>query len=258
MPERARDPNERIVRAAVELLTRGGREAVTTRAVSAAAGVQAPTIYRQFGDMSGLLRVAARRVMGDYVRLKALRNPIRDPVEALRHGWDTHVAFGLANPAAYALIYSDWASAGDPPEMREGHAVLEAIVVRVAEAGRLRVPVPQATRLIGAAGCGVTLALLSADPDERDLSLSDSMREIIFASILGAPVSKERGPGRAAALAVALRAVLVEADDVFSESEQRLFDEWLGRLATAGGRATASRGVDRTARRRERSAPRDR
>ena len=33
----------------------GGRGAVTTRAVSAAARVQPPTIYRQFGDMRGLL-----------------------------------------------------------------------------------------------------------------------------------------------------------------------------------------------------------
>jgi len=48
------DARARIVRAATELLATGGRNAVTTRAVSAAAGVQAPTIYRHFGDMQSL------------------------------------------------------------------------------------------------------------------------------------------------------------------------------------------------------------
>ncbi|NED93539.1 helix-turn-helix transcriptional regulator, partial [Streptomyces sp. SID11233] len=41
---------ERIVAAATELLEESGREAVTTRAVAARAGVQAPAIYRLFGD----------------------------------------------------------------------------------------------------------------------------------------------------------------------------------------------------------------
>ena len=38
---------DRIVRVAADLLAEGGREAVSTRAVAAAAGVQVPTIYRQ-------------------------------------------------------------------------------------------------------------------------------------------------------------------------------------------------------------------
>jgi AcrR family transcriptional regulator len=36
-----------------------GRRAVTTRAVAAGAGVQAPTIYRLFGDKDGLLDALA-------------------------------------------------------------------------------------------------------------------------------------------------------------------------------------------------------
>ena len=48
-------PRERIVQAALALLESGGVDAVSTRAVSAAAGVQVPTLYRQFGDMQGLL-----------------------------------------------------------------------------------------------------------------------------------------------------------------------------------------------------------
>jgi AcrR family transcriptional regulator len=56
------------VSAGVQLLATGGRNAVTTRAVSATAGVQPPTIYRQFGDMQGLLGVVARETLAVHVR----------------------------------------------------------------------------------------------------------------------------------------------------------------------------------------------
>ncbi len=52
-------PRERILHAAERLLSEHGREGVSTRAVSAAAGVQAQTIYRQYGDMAGLLNAVA-------------------------------------------------------------------------------------------------------------------------------------------------------------------------------------------------------
>src|SRR3954468_22589161 len=97
---------ERIVRSAAELLAKDGREAVSTRAVSAAAAVQAPAIYRQFGDMRELLDAAARELLREYVREKATRKATDDPLSDLRRGWDLHVAFGLANPAAFTLLYA--------------------------------------------------------------------------------------------------------------------------------------------------------
>src|SRR5580704_9268984 len=100
------DARSRIVRAAAELLATGGRNAVTTRAVSAAAGVQPPTIYRHFGDMQGLLSVVAREILTAHVREQAIRALTNDPVEDLRRGWDLHIAFGLANPDAFAMLYS--------------------------------------------------------------------------------------------------------------------------------------------------------
>src|SRR2546421_3911887 len=104
--DRGLDSRARILRAATELLASGGRNAVTTRAVSAAAGVQPPTIYRHFGDMQGLLDVAARETLAIHVREQATRALTNDPVDDLRRGWDLHVAFGLAHPDAFALLYS--------------------------------------------------------------------------------------------------------------------------------------------------------
>src|SRR4029077_2174301 len=137
--EQATETQGRIVHAAAELLASGGRKAGKTRAVSAAAGVQAPTIYRQFGDMRGLLDAVARETLAAYVREKAVRARTTDPVEDLRSGWDLHVAFGLANPDAYALLFGDPFVTLDSTATREAYSLLMEQVGQVAEAGRLRV-----------------------------------------------------------------------------------------------------------------------
>lgn len=237
----------RMIAAAVSLIAEGGRDAATTRAVAAAAGVQPPAIYRQFGDMRGLLDAAAREALAAYVREKAARAPTGDPVEELRRGWDLHVAFGLAHPAVYALIYGDPAGGALSEAAREGEAHLHALVTRVAAAGRLRVGVDHATRLIAAAGNGATLALLAASPEARDPRLSNALREAVLAAITVAPPSDRRpsggpedaalGAARVAARAVSLRAVLAEAPNeapnALSPAERHLLGEWLDRLAGA-------------------------
>lgn len=225
----AEDVRSRIVKAAVRLLSQGGREAVSTRAVSAEAGVQAPAIYRQFSDMSVLLHAAAREILAGYVRAKTRRTTGSDPVEELRRGWDLHVEFGLENPAAYALLYADVA-ATPVPEASEGQAHLTMLVTRVAEVGRLRVPIPLAVKMIHAGGSGVTFTLIAMPPAARDPKLSTAVREAIYAAILeGEPRETRRDAG---AHAVALRATLNEAASL-SSAERHLMTEWLDRIANA-------------------------
>jgi AcrR family transcriptional regulator len=91
-----------------------GPDAVSTRAVSAAAGVQAPTIYRLFGDKQGLLDVVASQGFRRYLADKASREPTDDPVQDLRDGWDAHVEMGLAQPALYRLMYERAVRAAPP------------------------------------------------------------------------------------------------------------------------------------------------
>jgi AcrR family transcriptional regulator len=223
----------------LRLATRG-RSAVTTRAVSAAAGVQPPTIYRQFGDMQGLLGVVARETLAVHVREQATRALTNDPVEDLRRGWDLHIAYGLANPDAFALQYSAPSVAAYRSVIDEGVAVLQGLVARIAEAGRLRVDAVHATVLIHAAGTGVTLTLAATRPEERDLRLSETMREAILTAVtVPAVKAPNRGADsapaaeRVAVHAVALRALLTEASSVLSPAEQQLLSDWLDRLATA-------------------------
>ena len=235
----------RILRAATELLATGGRDAVTTRAVSAAAGVQPPTIYRHFGDMQGLFEAVARDTLATYAREKASRPLTNDPVEDLRQAWDLHIAFSLAHPDVFALLYSAPSVAAFRPVINEGVALLQVLVARVAEAGRLRVDVSHATDLIHAAGTGISITLAATPPEERDPRLSETMREAILTAIT-VPGSTESpngetdgAPGgvRVAVHAVALQALLTEAPSVLSPAERQLLSDWLDRLATARNQA---------------------
>jgi AcrR family transcriptional regulator len=220
------DPRARIIDAAARLLADGGRDSVSTRAVGAAAGVQAPTIYRLFGDKRGLLDAVAEQGYARYVAEKLARLPSEDPVDDLRRGWDLHVDFALANPALYVLM-TEPRPEGRPPVANQGVAYLEGLMRRIAEAGRLAVPEGLAFQLFGAAGQGATMLLLGQPEDERDLTLSVAAREAVIAAITTeAPVA---GPGPAGA-AIALRAA-VPGLGVLSDAEKVLLSEWLDRIA---------------------------
>src|SRR6185437_8960432 len=133
--------------------------------------------------MQGLFEAVARETLATYAREKASRPLTNDPVEDLRRAWDLHIAFGLAHPDAFALLFSAPSAAAYRPVIREGVALLQGLVARVAEAGRLRVDVAHATDLIHAAGTGITLTLAATPPEERDPRLSETMRESILTAI---------------------------------------------------------------------------
>jgi len=217
---------ERIVETAAELLAGGGREAVTTRAVATAAGVQPPTIYRLFGDKVGLLDAVTEHGFRAYLADKGVASA--DPVADLRSGWDLHVGFGLANPGLYALMYGDPRPGTASPAATRATAMLRALVRRIAQAGRLRVAEEQAVALVHAAACGTVLTLLATvSPDP---GLSGLAREAVLAAVIAdAPAVAAPGPVGAA---VALRAALAETDAV-TTGERGLLEEWLDRIAAA-------------------------
>lgn len=226
---------DKIVRATTILLTEGGREAVSTRAVSAAAGVQAPAIYRLFGDKQGLLDAVAADVLAAYVSDKASVEPSGDPIEDLRTGWDSHVGFGLANPALYVL-YADPRPDAPPPAAIAGADILAGLIHRIAAAGRLRVSEERAVQLVHAAGTGTTLTLIAQSEAHRDPELSDLARESVIAAITtDAPTDRTPGPVSAA---IALRAGLGHTD-VLTPHEGALMRDWLDRIAAAPGPHTS-------------------
>lgn len=222
-------PQERILHAALTLLETGGIDAVSTRAVSVAANVQPPTIYRHYGDMRGLLDAVASAGFHTYLRANASRARRADPVQELREGWHLHVDFGLKHPHLYALMYAAPESGTLSPAAREGFAALHALIERIAATGRLTTGVERAAAMVHRAGLGYTLGQLS-DPIP-DPSVSDAMLDAVLSVILTPEPADATPPGpSAAAHAVALAAVLKAEPSPFSEAERYLLTEWLRRL----------------------------
>jgi AcrR family transcriptional regulator len=226
-----------IVEAAFKLLSEQGRDAVSTRSVSAAAGVQAPVIYRLFGDKNGLLDAVAAYGFALHLAEKKRLKPSDDPVEDLRAGWDLNVAFALDNPALYALIWGEPRPGAPMAAAQEGYKVLRDSVHRVAEAGRLCVSEDLAAQMLQAAGCGTALALLSLEPGQRDSMLSTANREAMIAAVTSSvpPAWDDTGSVGPARTALTLRAVLPRIS-VLTASESALLGEWLDRIAQTAGR----------------------
>lgn len=135
---------------------------------------------------------------------------------------------------------------GDPRPGNEPEAALEAaeilhgLISHVAEAGRLRVGVERAARMIHATTVGVVLSLLATAPEDRDPRSFEATREAILAAVTtdAAPgLANGRAVGdRVSRRSVALKAVLNEAGDSLTPAETALLSEWLDRITDRSGR----------------------
>lgn len=231
------DVRARILTATSELIERHGPRAASTRAISSAAAVQAPTIYRLFGDKQGLLDAVLSRGFEQYLATKVPETDTDDPIDDLRCGWDNHIDFALAHPSLYSLMYSDHEPGVRSPAAAAAWELLAALVHRIAGDGRLGISEQHATRLVHATGSGIALTLIASHPDERDLALSSIAREATITAITCEPTAA--GAAREAVpviAAIALNARLADFD-IFTSAETSLLVEWLGRIIRADGRS---------------------
>jgi AcrR family transcriptional regulator len=221
-------PRQRVIEAAADLLAREGRDAVTTRAVAVAAGLQPPAIYRLFGDKGGLLDAVAEHGFARFLATKHVDPDPQDPIEDLRAGWDLAVEFGLDNPALYTLMYSEPTRATSTA-FKAGMEILMGRIRRLAAGGWLRVDEELAATLIHATARGAVLTWLSLPEDRRNPALLTTLRESMVAAVTTQePAVQDAGPAGAAR---ALRAALPE-QTTLSAAERHLLGEWLDRLAS--------------------------
>ncbi|MEV5941426.1 TetR/AcrR family transcriptional regulator [Streptomyces sp. NPDC051994] len=222
---------QRVIEAAIDLLTRGGRDAVTTRAVADAAGLQPPAIYRLFGDKDGLLDAVAEHGFAAFIATKHIDPDPQDPIEDLRAGWDVAIEFGLANPALFTLMYTEPSRTRYSAAFKTGMEILMGRVRRLAAGGWLRVDEELAAQVIHATARGAVLTWLSLPQDRRNPALLTTLRESMVATVTNQqPAVRDAGPAGAAR---ALRAALPEQTNL-SSAEQHLLTEWLNRLAADG------------------------
>jgi AcrR family transcriptional regulator len=174
-----------ILEAAADLLARGGEAGLSIRELCARAGVTPPTIYHHFGDKAALVDRLVDDCFADFDHAFARRAVPADPVEALRWTFGRYVEFGLRYPAHYRLMFE----AGRMRPTPGGRASYDGLRRRVAAidaAGRLRVPIEDATAAFWAAVHGVTsLAIHSTlQPQSPALAL---VREAMIAHMTHAP-----------------------------------------------------------------------
>lgn len=215
---------DRILEAADALLRSGGPAALTTRAVATAAGVQAPTLYRLFEDKQGLLDATADYGLARYVAEKSSRRLSADPLENFRRAFDLHIAFGVDNPALFAILTTP--RAAPSPAAEAGFNMLRHFVRALAAAGRLKVEQARATALVHAVGTGTILSLLNTPPQARDAGLATAAREALIAAITATGAAPGAGP---AVAAITLRANL-DALDALTPGERHLMAELLDRV----------------------------
>jgi AcrR family transcriptional regulator len=229
-------PRHRIVEAAVELLEKGGPDAVSTRAVAAAAGMQPPAIYRLFGDKEGLLEAVAEHGYAQFLESKRaqLDPDPQDAVEELRRGWDMVVEFGVSRPELFAVM-NRATSRGADMAHRAGLEILHGRVRRLAAGGWLRVDEELAAQIIQATGRGAVITWHSTPAERRNPALLTALREAMVAAITRAEPAVPAAETGPAAAARALRAALPDDTDVLSDAERHLLREWLTRLTADGG-----------------------
>jgi AcrR family transcriptional regulator len=181
--ERSDDTRDRLLRAAAELLDEANGGDVSTRAVCQRAGVQAPTLYHHFGNKDGLLQAVVEYGTSQYV---SHENGVDadDLVGRLRRGWDDHVRYGLGNPSFYVLLYGRIKPGVQCGVTAVAERRLIELLRHVDKAGSLKVSCEEAAHQIVAANVGVTLYLLGREEGERDLGLSDRLRDNVLAGVL--------------------------------------------------------------------------
>ena len=175
------DTEEEILRAAAEVLERGGPAGLTTRAVCEAAGVKSPTLYHHFRDKDGLAAALVRRGMAEFMARKRSVPDTDDPLQQLRAGWDQTVDFALKRPALHALYVEQLRT--QPELANEAYAQMRARVQRLVDRGVFKAGVDEASRAVWA-GCNGVLALIGTRLARREVeATSDTLFKAVVAQL---------------------------------------------------------------------------
>lgn len=202
-------------------------EEVSMRAICEAVGVKMPTLYHFFGSKQGLLEAVIERGFDLYLSVKSAHESSGDPIQDIREGWDAHVAFGLANPGFYTLMYGTVQPGYTPPPQSRPSEILLDLTRQAHAQGRLVVPPEQAAAHVLVTNIGVTLRQIILAQEDRELSVA--VREGTIAAITGTTAA----PGGARADIRRVLEHVAAHPDVLGAEETALLSAWLRRIAAA-------------------------
>ncbi len=105
----AEDRRAQVVAAARKLMVRHGVEGVSMRAIAAAAGVSPAALYLYFPDklvlMAAVVDALFEGLLASFHAAVAAAAPRRDPFARLSGLMEAYVAWGLAHPEEYRLMF---------------------------------------------------------------------------------------------------------------------------------------------------------
>jgi len=117
-----------ILDAAADLLDSAGPDGVTLRAVGERAGVSHNAPYKHFRDKEALLAAVAVREFA--VRRGAMEQLVaraHGPLDALRALAHDHVAWAMANPNRFHLLFGGWSRHDDALDQAAGSTRLSFV-----------------------------------------------------------------------------------------------------------------------------------
>ncbi|HEX7306978.1 TetR/AcrR family transcriptional regulator [Lentzea sp.] len=181
--ETAAATRQALLRAAEELLDRGGVEAVTLREVGGAAGLSRSAAYRHFADKDAMLTAisfAGWEELTDRLHDIAARS-VESPAAALREAIGEFLALARTRPGLYRLMLTRAPFGDMAAEVGErSQDVFHTLVARVVPAGAAR---PFAGLIMAAAhGIADLEAGGQLDPRKYDAD-GDALIDLLIATL---------------------------------------------------------------------------
>lgn len=105
-----------LLRAARRLLSTGGRESATMRAICAEVGVTPPTLYHYYGDLNGLHKAAIDETYQQVANSYHASTQAKGPLQGVRDGWLTFLRFAHEEPNMCRIVMQQ-IMAGEPPSL---------------------------------------------------------------------------------------------------------------------------------------------
>jgi AcrR family transcriptional regulator len=243
MTAQTRSVQARILEAAAKLLAKSPDGEVSTREISDAAGVTAPTLYHYYRDKETLLQAAVDFGWANFLSSKrAVATVVHEQIgDDIRAGSYNHIDFAVKNPNFYRLMWSPGV-AQNSVALREAHKMLYDRMKLGASRGQLRVSPAMAARIVMSATVGAALSLITQPEHYTDDSFAKQLLEAVIAFVaVDQAGNGHRRPRRAvakaptvASLASTLSAKLESDPTPLSAAERELMQQWLTQLADRG------------------------
>jgi len=185
---------------AAAMITEGGAESVTMRALGRRLGVSRAAAYRHFEDKTALLVAVAT---AGFSRLRDRLQAVdagapRSSVERIRRMGEEYVRFALENPAHYRLMYGrEGLARRDVPELREaGNALFEQLVDVIQayqDSGKIKRQDPRAQAYVAWSAVHGLASLLIDGQILTAVDVDGLIRQTTRTVLDGMRVSRRRG-----------------------------------------------------------------